>query len=475
MNRREFFIAGVGAWLGAPGARSVRAATPKAAELRAGAAVCDVTPAVGVSLNGIIMRLGPVEKVHDRLQARCLVLDDGRTRLAIVVVDVTVVVGAIVDRATALIRQRTGIAAEQVLIAATHTHAAPRMMATPQTDLDREYEQLFCERIAEAVARACERLAPARIGWGTADVPRFTRNRRWFVKPGAMPANPFGGTDDQVLMYGGRKDIGVKPSGPVDPELSVVSLRHADGRPLAVLGNYSVHYVGGYGRATVSSDYVGYLADEMSRALAAEGATPAFVGMMSNGTSGDTGAAGGGYGRMQTLARVLAAEAARVCREATYTTHAPLAVCWAELELGVRRPDDARLEWARTVTSKPRAKGEHPWRNTYAKEAISLSAYPPRVKVRVQAMRIGGLGIAAVPCEVFAETGLAIKKNSPLQPTFTIELANGYHGYLPTPEAHGLGGYETWPARSSCLELDAEPKIRAATLRLLRELADQEE
>ena len=43
--------------------------------------------------------------------------------------------------------------------------------------------------------------------------------------------------------------------------------------------------------------------------------------------------------------------------------------------------------------------------------------------------------------------------------TFTIELANGCNGYLPTPEQHKLGGYETWRARSSYLETEAAPKI----------------
>jgi hypothetical protein len=48
-------------------------------------------------------------------------------------------------------------------------------------------------------------------------------------------------------------------------------------------------------------------------------------------------------------------------------------------------------------------------------------------------MRIADLGIAAIPCEVFAEIGLAIKHESPSKQTFTIELANGYNGYLPAP------------------------------------------
>ena len=90
----------------------------------------------------------------------------------------------------------------------------------------------------------------------------------------------------------------------------------------------------------------------------------------------------------------------------------------------------------------------------------------------MQALSVGGLAIAAVPCEVFAETGLAIKRESPLKPVFTIELANGYYGYLPTAQQHEWGGYETWPARSSFLEVQAEAKIRAEVLRLLREVRE---
>ena len=88
-----------------------------------------------------------------------------------------------------------------------------------------------------------------------------------------------------------------------------------------------------------------------------------------------------------------------------------------------------------------------------------------------QAIRIGALGIAASPCETFVETGLAIKSASPLRPTFTIELANDYAGYLPTPEHHRLGGYETWRARSSYLDAKAEPKMRKEILKLLGQVA----
>jgi hypothetical protein len=103
----------------------------------------------------------------------------------------------------------------------------------------------------------------------------------------------------------------------------------------------------------------------------------------------------------------------------------------------------------------------------YARETVLLAKYPASVKALLQAIRVGDLGIVSSPCETFVEIGLEIKKKSPFKHSFTIELANGYNGYLPTPEQHKLGGYETWRARSSYLEVNAATRITATLLELL--------
>ncbi len=81
----------------------------------------------------------------------------------------------------------------------------------------------------------------------------------------------------------------------------------------------------------------------------------------------------------------------------------------------------------------------------------------------VQTFRIGDLGVAAIPFETFAETGMEIKANSPFKATFVIELANGCYGYLPTAEQHEMGGYETWLSTNK-VEKEASGKIVSAIL-----------
>src|SRR5207247_9896740 len=106
----------------------------------------------------------------------------------------------------------------------------------------------------------------------------------------------------------------------------------------------------------------------------------------------------------------------------------------------------------------------------YALEAIYLHERP-RTELRLQALRIGELGIAALPNEVFAITGLKLKQRSPLAATFNVELANGAEGYIPPPEQHKLGGYTTWPARTAALEVQAEPKIVETLITLLEKVS----
>jgi hypothetical protein len=118
-----------------------------------------------------------------------------------------------------------------------------------------------------------------------------------------------------------------------------------------------------------------------------------------------------------------------------------------------------------------KARGPHRWSRIFAAETLHLSRFPNRYKIKLQAIRIGDIAILAAPCEVFAETGLALKKHSPFKNTFVISLANGSSGYLPTPQQLEGGGYETWPARTKHLENQAEPRIRKALLGMLSKLA----
>lgn len=446
---------------------------------RAGAATSNITPDLTVVLDGPIMQIGPGKHVHDELHARCLVLDDGATQIAFAICDTTMISSDVVERAKRLVQTATGLPPERVLISATHTHSSPRTVDLGLGEANRRYAEFFAQRIADGIQRANHQLAPAKIGWGSGQKPEFVSNRRWFVKPEKAVASPFGGPPEKVAMNPDRAAVD-RPAGPVDPEVFVVSLQHADGRPLAVLANYGMHYAGGVPAGQISADYFGAFADRIQQLIGADRRDPPFVGLMANGTCGDVNSADLSkpprpqppYARVREIADGVAQEVLRVVRGIRHLDWVPLAARTVVLDLCVRRPDAARLAWAQKLAGGAGPAQRLPRPAIYARETLELEKYPPTVPITLQAFRVGELGIGAAPNEVFAETGLAIKRQSPFKSTFTIELANGYGGYLPTPEQHGWGGYETWAARSSFLEVGAEPKIRAGILELLRKLAD---
>jgi hypothetical protein len=298
------------------------------------------------------------------------------------------------------------------------------------------------------------------------------------MKPDVLNRDPFGNTTDKVRMNPGHKNPGLlEQAGPIDPDVSILSVRDAAGRPLALFANYSLHYVGDF--PPLSADYFGVFSERIGSLIGAGEESPRFVGALTNGTSGDVNNVD--YRniplktrpgeRCRTVAEVVAQAAKKAYGAVDHRKDVPLAVAEEELALHVRKPTAADIERARTILA---AAGSRPLKGVeevYARETVLLADYPDTVKLRLQVMRIGELGIVAIPCEVFTEIGLSIKAKSPLKPTFTIELANGYNGYLPTPSQHALGGYETWRARSSYLEVEASDKITATILRLLNRVS----
>ena len=445
----------------------------------AGAATSNITPWLGDGLVGNFGTPPPAKYVHDELHARCFVLDDGATRIALVVIDNIYVSREVLDEAKRQVTEATGLPADRMLMSGTHTHSSvsarwPNPLQ-PGKEFT-EYQRLVAHRIADGVRCAIYNLQPARIAWGTADLPGQVFCRRWLLKPGAELFNPFGEPDRAKMNPGNRPDL-LKPAGPVDPQIAFLAIETADGRPLGLLANYSLHYVGGTGPNHISADYFGAFADRIQQLLGADRLDPPFVGAMSNGTSGNInnndyskpGEKRERYEQIRRVADQCAQAVFEQYKKLTWHDRVPLAMRQRELELAVRKPTPAQLEHARKVLADPDRRDQFPHERNYAARAIQQLEAPEAVRVMLQSVRIGELGIFAIPFEVFSEIGLELKARSPLKPSFTIELANGGYGYLPTPEQHKLGGYETWLGTNK-VEEQASVKIVDALLEMAAEL-----
>ena len=466
---------------------TARAAAP--APLRAGAFAQDITPTpaqLPTPINGG-MKGAFSRAVTDPMHARSFALQSGTTTLVFCIVDACMIPREICEAAKSIASRATGIPASHLLISATHSHSCATLTPVFQSNADPVYLANLPTRIAESIIRAHANLEPAEIAFGKSANPDQVFNRRWLVKAGESYENPFDVTTDRAWMNPGYKNPKVTgPAGPVDPDVSVLAARaKSDGRPLAVLANYSLHYVGGL--PAISADYFAAFARELTTRLNATDARytgkPAFVGIMSNGTSGNINnvnyAAPAPPKRapgeqITVVAESVATTALQAYARLSWQASAPLATAERDLTLAVRKPTAAELTRAQNLvaTTKRDADGQFADRKAiYALESLALADFPATVPVKLQVLRIGALTVAAIPCEVFVEIGLALKATKPLAEHFTISLANGYNGYLPTREHHALGGYETWRARSSYLEVAASEKVTATLRELLSTVA----
>ena len=393
---------------------------------------------------------------HDPLNARALVLDDGKTQVVWVVIDNLGVPKKVVAEAKELAAKATGIPVEHMLVSGTHTHSGVNPADEPSAADAKAvaYRQVMLEGISQAIIRAHASLRPASVGAAARPLTHEVFNRRWYLKPGKMPPNPFGEYDQVKMNPGTSPEVLDRPAGPTDPDISVLSVVDAKRKPLALFANYSLHYVGGTPAGQVSADYYGEFARLMPSRL---GAGEGFVAAMSNGTSGDINNVPFLVGRPPRAPfeqiRIVAGEAADVAWQAVrdipkHQNNVVLGVRQRLVTLKYRKPTKEQLLYAQAILAikDKEAIARLPrLAQDYAARTLSAANRPEdTVDVILQTIRIGDVVLCAVPFETFAETGLELKQKSPFGRTIVIGIANGKHGYLPTPRHHELGGYETW-------------------------------
>jgi hypothetical protein len=321
-------------------------------------------------------------------------------------------------------------------------------------------------------------LQPAQIGWAFGEDKKNVACRHWVMKPGVAQTNPFGGTKDDMAQMNpapAKMADAIRPTGTPDPAVPVIAVQTLDGKPLALYAAYSLHYVGK--TQPVSADYFGVFCDQIAKRLAPQGNGP-FMAALANATSGDTWLMDYSQPKrreytLEGVASDVAAAALEAYGRITYFDWAPIVVNESLLECGVRMPSAEEVAAAKEFMKSFESRKPKDVPEVYARETIILSQMPPTRELKIQALRIGPLGIGTIPNETYGSTGLYIKEHSPLKQTFVVELANGAEGYIPPPELHPLGGYTCWRARTACLEPQSERKIRERVLALLGDVANQ--
>jgi hypothetical protein len=438
-----------------------------AAELRAGAAASLITPPDGTPLAGYYGERGS-EGVLDDLFAKAAVLDDGTTKVALVVCDLISLPLPTVAEARRLIEKETGIPGAHVMLSATHQHTGPVVAGESSLDeLDggssrrgTSYTAGLPRLIAKAVADANAALVPVRVSYAREEERRLAFNRRFWMRDGTVGWNP-----------GKRNTDIIRPAGPIDPEVGVVHFEAGDDdapKPLITYVNFAMH-PDTTGGVLVSADYPGAL----SRALATYSG-PDMLTVFANGACGDLNhlnvawpAQRQGPAEANRLGTILAGAVLKAVMDLKPVSATTLRVRSEIVPLPLAPITDADVATARDIARQPREAKFLELVKAYQVIDVAARAGKP-IEVEVQVIAMGrDLAWVSLPGEIFVGLGLSIKAASPFRQTLIAELANGSIGYIPNRSAYSEGNYEVVSAR--CAEGSGEMLVTAA-LRMLKEI-----
>ena len=451
--------------------------------LKAGAAKVNVTPELGAVINGDFLPFY-AKTIHDSLYAKALAFDNGKERFVFVVVDCMAIDGSLIDEAKKLVKEKTGFLPSQIMISSTHAHSCGAVTGNAVCPANFSYRLAMPAHIAKSVTIALSNLQPAKIAWGHIDVPQHVSCRRWFMKPGFKTVNPFGDTDKVWMNPPMGSPYLDKPVSETDPQVSYLAVKSMNNKWISIMANYSIHYAADIPEHTISADYFGEVHKQLQMKL---NAGDNFVGIMSNGTSGDVNTFDfkleknypkEPYGKSKLIANDVSDSIIVSLKNAKFHDKPIFKFHYSFLPVGTRKPTDAEVEKAKQIVSQldfttlnSIDKASSVFANMYAIQTLELNQYyKTTLHLPIQAIRIGEGTIGTLPGEIFSETGLWLKKNAPSKYYFTVCLANSYVGYIPPAEQFKLGGYETWLCPSSHMEINAEGKIRNKLLELIKHI-----
>ncbi|MCA9026149.1 MAG: neutral/alkaline non-lysosomal ceramidase N-terminal domain-containing protein [Planctomycetaceae bacterium] len=418
----------------------------------AGVGVIDITPVSGYRMSGYFserLNTGTI----DPLLAKAVVLRQGDTQAAIVFCDLIGISLDVSQRAREQAQEVTGIPAEHIAIAATHSHTGPmyfgalrqhfhdRLVA--QKGLDpyevTDYPTELAGRLVRAVMMAQENLKPVTLHAGYAQEDRLSFNRRFHMKSGPVRFNP-GHLNPDII----------RPAGPIDPEVGLISFTsEGTSSPQAAIVSFALH-LDTLGGSLYSADYPRYVQEVLRESYGDE-----FVSLFGAGTCGDinhvdvTKPAPEGRRKTNEIGTMLGQTVAEALPQLNDVSQPSLAVARSVVEVDLQKYTAGEIEEARAMMDRVDDSGV-PFLERV--KAYSIMAAQLRgsdtIGLEVQAFRLSDdVAIVTLPGEVFVDLGLAIKQASPFETSLIVELTNDAPGYIPTRKAFAEGSYETVNSR----------------------------
>lgn len=394
---------------------------------------------------------------NEPLYAKTLILDNGEERIAFVVVDSRGLATFITDAAKEKISQETDILPTNIMISATNTRTAEIVHDEPLNfsesgDLN-EYQKWLIDKISESVHQADENLEPAQIAWESIEGSDYTSSKTSKKQIDSIDSTVNSYPEGEESSSENSIDLS-KSKKSADSNFSFIAVRSVSGDPICILGNYSSYSISNEKEKDLSVSSYGEINRQLEELMpAVSKKTKPFVTIMTKGTStsvapiDSTEQGAENNESTNPLTESIANDVAAHYQSLTFKDWLPIKISTKNITLKLHNfdavEDTSEIAENDTSMSDTLNKEDNSSKSKVAKE------YPKESDFPLQTIVIGDLAIAAIPFEVFAETGLKIKEANVFPHSFTIAFANGNWGYLPTSQQYEDEENNTWISESN--------------------------
>ena len=417
-------------------------------QLRAGYARVNVTPMMGIRMQGYYEeRLA--DGVLDELELSALAVENDGKKALLISIDNIAMMRECALAFKAHISETTGVPEDAIYIHATHTHTGPFLNITTEHELEKEYFRFVYHRMADVSKFALDDLKPAKMGWGMGIAPEIAFIRRHKMKDGTTQTNP--AYNDPNIDH---------PIGEPDKRVNVLRFDREGGDHL-ILVNYGNHpdVIGG---CKISADWPGHIRKEVEKIIENSKC------VCFNGCQGDVNHCDfhptrtekdfmehsgmyGGYDHSKYMARALAGTVAQVYDKCRAMEDVEIRYMQKDILVPANKPTPDQMPEARRIYALYKAgrASELPYegmmRTTViarANRMVTLENGPEYFDMQVSAVAIGKVVLVGMPGEAFTGIGVALKDTEGWDLILPTCLTNGSHGYFPMQEAYDEGGYE---------------------------------
>ena len=406
---------------------------------------CDITPPLGCYIPGHYKDIRAID-VADKIFAKATVIENDGNLAALVCVDAVTLPAEMHDIVTKRVFEYTGIKSDRVCICCNHSHSGAPIESTPDIGCfaDEAYKDIFFRLTADAIILAYKRLDDAEVSFANTEVSGFAFNRTFILDDGSY------------VTHGRGKTNIVSNFGKLDHELGVLMFEK-DGNPIGAIINYSCHQCC---MNQMCNQYSGDFASIISKELKKVYGTD-FVSIFLEGCCGDVNHVNPDINvpipdtLYIDIGKKLAAGVIEALKNAVPTT-GTVDVVKQPITIPKRNPDNdfvkGKIEEYLGMNNLTRMRNMLYYLS--ANKSLEETVY-------VQAIRIGDTCIYALPGEIFAETGLKVKAQSPFKYNLVSELSNTRTGYIPPKRAYGEHDklYETSLCFDSYFVPEAEDMI----------------